>query len=37
MHRATIWLREVRVPVSVTEDLRVTWDTTGRSVRLTYK
>ncbi|EME63337.1 hypothetical protein [Amycolatopsis decaplanina] len=31
------WVREVRVPVSVTEELHVTWDVIGRSVRVRYE
>lgn len=30
-------VRDVRVPVSVTEELHVTWDTAGQSVRVRYK
>jgi hypothetical protein len=31
------WVREVRVPVSATEDLHVSWDIVERSVRLRWK
>ena len=30
-------VREVRVPVSATEELHITWDLTDRSVRVRYK
>ena len=30
-------VRELRVPVSATEELHITWDTTDRSVRVRYK